>query len=226
MATPRYTVQVRLKRVNGVPADDIVNVWHFEGDDNATDDDTRWSELVDGLHSRLSTFYGAIDGGFSQLLSGQAEAIYINPRDPKPRYPRETRPFTFSPSTGARLPGEVALCLSFEGARESGANMRRRRGRIYLGPLAQVVVGPDALGGDARPTTAYVTTILDAAQIMAVGTDGAARLAIFSPTEQGDGPSADAAWNDAVRLWVDDAFDTQRRRGANATTRTIRTVGA
>jgi hypothetical protein len=61
---------------------------------------------------------------------------------------------------------------------------------------------------------------------MATGSGGAARLAIFSPTTLSSGGSIDDAWNDAVNVWVDDAFDTQRRRGARATTRSLGTIPA
>lgn len=230
MASPLYKMVVKLHRSNGVPADDVINVWHFEGDEGgtSTDEETRWNELLPGLVSRLETFYNGISVYFSRVLSGECTIQAINMRDPRPVYARQESTFTLPQSQAvAPLPSEVALCLSFEGAKEPGAVMRRRRGRVYLGPFNDFALDTAPIGGDSRPILALREAVLNEGLTMATGepATGAARLAIFSPTEAGPlNTTADAAWNDAVRLWLDDAWDTQRRRGAVASRRDERVI--
>lgn len=129
----------------------------------------------------------------------------------------------------------MAICLSFQGATGSGVNMRRRRGRVYLGPLAGTVV--DASTSGTEITAAARSTIATAAAALAHGPDvGDARLAVFSRATANitDGLPVDAnepaigysdaalsaGFEDVVSGWVDNAFDIQRRRGVQASART------
>lgn len=222
---PRFIAQVSLERDGAIPEDVIVNSWHFEGDDNTAfeTDRARWDDLAPGLTSRLVTFYQSLGVGWAQTLSGNGEVKLYDFSDAKPRIPRYQEPFVFTPGTSAQ-PGEVALCLSFSAAAEAGANPARRRGRVFLGPLSASSTVVMTEGADARPPAAFRQSVIDAALVMATGVADAARLAIFSPRTLALGGTVDEAWNDAVNLWVDNAFDTQRRRGADATARTTATI--
>ncbi len=225
MADPRYIAQVVLDRDGALPEDRIINVMHFEGDDNGTGPDRdRWDELAPGLASRLVTFYQSRAPILAATLAGTGTVKLYDFSDPKPRIPRYELAFTFVPATTA-FPGEVALVISFEAASEPGVNMRRRRGRIYLGPLATGAAS-GTYTADVRPLASRMNETVSSFVTMATGSGGAARLAIFSPTTLSSGGSIDDAWNDAVNVWVDDAFDTQRRRGARATTRSLGTIPA
>jgi len=225
MADPRYIAQVVLDRDGALPEDRIINVMHFEGDDQApTPDRERWDELAPGLASRLVTFYQSRGPIMAATLAGTGTIKLYDFSDPKPRIPRFEQSFTFVPATTA-FPGEVALVISFEGASEPGVNMRRRRGRIYLGPLATGAAS-GTYTADVRPLASRMNETVSSFVTMATGSNGAARLAIFSPTTLSGGGSVDQAWTDAVAVWVDDAFDTQRRRGARATTRSLGTIPA
>lgn len=89
----------------------------------------------------------------------------------------------------------------------------RRRGRIYLGPFGQTVLGTTAVTSD-RPLAAAVTAIANAATALATATAGAVvPWVIYSPTNGSGAVVTDG--------WVDNAFDTQRRRGVAATSRTL-----
>lgn len=226
MSTPRYRAQVTLDRTTNLAEDRVVNVLHFEGDDDpVADDRERWDLLANGLVSRIATFYQALSPYFAATVVAAATIDLYDMRDPKPRIPRVTHPFNLAARGEGALPAEVALCLSMSAALEAGANAARRRGRIYLGPFAYSQASNAPTAGDSRPSSGVIAAILAAADVMATGNDGAARLAVYSPTTDpaGDG-SPDAAWNDVVTLWIDDAWDTQRRRGAKATTRQQVTV--
>lgn len=143
---------------------------------------------------------------------------------------------------GQELPAEVALCLSYHGslvdvpektgalsdipstkaARRQGAPAthpgharmaERRRGRIYLGPLNTSCCGIGVGGaGRQRPSATFMADVAGAA--VALNADLATLGAPWSVFSRRDWSSVGV-----VGGFVDDAFDTQRRRGAKATAR-------
>lgn len=228
MADPCFTAQVVLHRDSGLARDDIVNVWHFQGDPTAGgigSERERWDNLSNGLAGRLKTFYQAISTKLAKTVDPSAAVIKLyDMRDPKPQLPRYQETFALGLTANDSMPNEVALCLSMRAEAVPGVNMRRRRGRVYLGPFGWgQMLGTEA-GADHRPSAMAVGQILDAAAALATGVSGSARLAVYSPTTDVT-ESLDDALNDVKHLWIDDAWDTQRRRGASATTRQTRTVG-
>jgi len=115
-----------------------------------------------------------------------------------------------SAPSGTPLPPEVALCLSFQGERLSGQEQRRRRGRVYFGPLGNAVVSTNA-----RPAAGFVQDLEDFAIELASELAGLTQpgvlWSVWSTTD-----TESVAITDG---WVDDEFDTQRRRGRAYTTR-------
>jgi hypothetical protein len=213
---PRAIVQVGLERLGALPEDVSTNTWHFEGDDPATFD-----SLLPGLVDRVRVFYQAIGSRLSSALSGNFTIKVYDWSDPLPRVPKSQTTYVLTKGT-AMMPSEVALCLSYKGAVSSGAVAARRRGRVFLGPLS---TGAGTGGtSDFRPIETAATQILDAAKVMATGSGGAFRLAIYSPTTKAQGGSDDASWNDATSFWIDNAFDTIRSRGASPTLRWPATI--
>lgn len=204
--------QVTLHRKTGVPADDVVNVWHFDSDQLFGDD-------ADDLAGRIATFYKAIGGKLANTLSGAFDVKVYNMADPEPRIPGVWIQDTLV--TGATaLPGELAICLSFKAAPEPGANPRRRRGRVFLGPLAENTRAVDSSQPDVFIANQVRIDIANAALALATGPDaGDARLAIYSPTEDTVGTLDDAV-TDAATIWVDNAYDVVRSRGSKSTART------
>jgi hypothetical protein len=90
----------------------------------------------------------------------------------------------------------------------SGQPQARKRGRIYLGPFDTT-----QLNADGRILPACQTTIRNAAQALLTASDVALdwSWAVYSPTNA-SGVIVDNGW-------VDNEWDTQRRRGRAATTR-------
>ena len=215
--------QVTLERDSALPADVITNTWHWYSGTSTTATST---EAV-ALGSALSTFYNAISTRLSQVFTGVGVVDFFDLDDPEPRVPFATYNMTtFTPNTTG-LPSEVALCLSMEAVPVSGVNQARRRGRVFIGPLAVATSASSGPGGDIRPTGACITNLLSAAAAMTPITVGADtwHLAVFSPqTFQEIGGDAGDSTNPVYRVWVDDAFDTQRRRGAPVTARTSQLV--
>lgn len=218
MADTLLRVVARLPRVTGTPEDAITNTWYFDGDDSDEDQEWYWSAATD----LLVDFYEGFDTYLSGALSGALFLTVYDMRDAEPRVPKFTQSTTLTVSAGAWLPAEVALCLSFQAAAVSGTPQARRRGRVFLGPLSQDAI--EASGGDIRPTQAMREGIANLAGTLKAGRSlplaaGSLRWAVYSPTLDAGG-SVDDAFNDVSSGWIDNAFDTQRRRGAAPTART------
>jgi hypothetical protein len=120
------------------------------------------------------------------------------------------------------LPNEVALCLSYQAVAISGESQARRRGRIFFGPLCNTANTLSATG-ECRPSAALVTALCGAATLLATPAATAAgdlvHWAVYSPTTDLT-ETIDDAFQDVDNGWVDNSFDTQRRRGRDATART------
>lgn len=215
---PIVRAQVVLQSATGLPKDNVSNTFHFDTASVA-------SSVLDSVTDNLITFYNANTTAFSVgyyisgAISRNSGVSYIklyNLDDAEPRVPLRTTGFTLvAPGSTTQMPGQVALCLSFQAARVSGGAQARRRGRIYLGPLSAAAQG-SGVNAD-RPATGIITTLLDAGETLYDNSLADNTLwTIYSPT--GD---TNVGVNN---LWVDDRFDTQRRRLESASIRTTRVV--
>jgi len=194
---------VQLATVTGVLEDRPTNVWHF----NAIDD----AATADLIKTALTNFYTTIQSSLSPSLAQAGHSMkFYRLADPSPRAPYVDTNWGFPVAmSGAPMPSEVAVCMSFQATRASGQSQARRRGRLYLGPLRTGI-----LGTDGRPATANVTTIFNAASTLGAASRASAawEWSIFSPTSGLMLPVDNG--------WIDNAFDTQRRRGLTPTSRT------
>lgn len=185
---------------NQLPADSVVNNWgiNFAGDATAS---------YASVTSALAAFYTPLLNYLSSFyVWAQADVRFYNLEDPPPRVP--TEPFELGlteAGSGTNLPQEVALCMSFRGAQVSGANMARRRGRLYLGPWAVSANN----GSTGRPTSALLTAIQGAGDAFLAASDASAAWSWCVISSLGEPITA----HNVVAGWVDDAWDTQRRRG-------------
>lgn len=128
-----------------------------------------------------------------------------NLADPEPRAPVYEDTWSFSEAlVGEMLPPEVALCISFEGGRVSGEDQARKRGRIYLGPFdIQYTV-------DGRPNPDVCSDLVAAFSTFIESLNAAGfYFVVYS--------RANAATVAVERVWVDEEWDTQRRRGREST---------
>lgn len=224
MADYLARAQVTIPLDSGVTKDVIVNTFYFDADSDlvAVPGDLHF----DGIESLLTTFYQAIDGViFGQNIASPAHVKVYNMRDALPRVPQHEFDIALAPLASGIdlcLPNEVALCCSFKAAPGSGLNAKRRRGRVYLGPIHYAA--SEMVASQCRPTAAARDAVRDAAGVMAAGfntgapADTSVRWAIYSPTTDATS-TVDDAFNDVAAGWVDNAFDTQRRRGAAPTLR-------
>lgn len=165
------------------------------------------------IAARLDAFYSAIDLYLSPVIS-QSLCTYkfFDLADPPPRVPVETIP-TVGLTFGTNgLPEEVAICLSYLATPVSGEPIARRRGRIYLGPLSTTAIGQASSSAFTRISSATRTALGNAAAVLADQSE-ASQWCVYSPT--------DGIARQIKNGYVDDAADTQRRRGRVTTARTI-----
>jgi len=201
---PILRAQVAMNMVSGILEDRPTNVWHFEG--------LATSTVAGEINTLLTNFYGAVGSLYPGTVAQNGHSLKIyNTEDPEPRAPFYDSTFNLTQApSGTTLPSEVAMCLSFQADRLSGVNQASRRGRIYFGPIDTV-----QLDTNGRPTSAAISVLRGAGNSLLTASQAALNSTwiIYSPTT-GAGTPVDNGW-------VDNAFDTQRRRGLVATSRNV-----
>lgn len=200
---PEYQVQVSLKTTSALPEDYAMNNWSIRADDLAA---------LAVATATIMDFYDAIRTYYPALIVQNGHLFKSYDRsDPVPRAPvlEETFNFTSAP-TGNALPEEVACCLSFQGDVSSGIPQARNRGRVFIGPLNVSVSDTSA-----RPSSAFRTALAGAADDLLTASDAAAAWTwvVWSTVLNSSGSITNG--------WVDNSFDTQRRRGRKPSTRTV-----
>ncbi len=201
---PIYRTQVQIRTADDVPANYATNTWHCIAPD-----------LVELAlwEAALTTFYNAIDTYFSVLVKSGSTGMYMKHydlEDPEPRAPVLEGPQSLTPNSGLGLPTEVSLVMSFQAPRSSGVPQARRRNRIYI-PFLTAATNTT----DSRPSSALINAVDGAAQALldASGpTSNDWQWVVYSPTDN----QIDLVDNG----WIDNEWDTQRRRGRKMTSRT------
>ncbi len=207
-------VQAVFERASALPEDRIINTFTFGYDAPAPIP----AAIVDSIRDALDDFYFVNTAAGSSIRAYLANTLKslsyrtYNSLTAKPRAAmiRPSVKFTVPPVNNA-LPAEVAMVASFYSAR----NLPRQRGRVFLGPLSQLATNaPASTDIDSRPATLLMTTVVQAmARLRDHPGLAEAPWSIYSVTDQVHRP--------VTAGWVDNAFDTQRRRGGKATTRSL-----
>lgn len=204
----RYRIQFVLPSTTALPRDDVVNVFHVQADD--VTDAGACATII------WENFYEAIGDRLSVSISRSEEVVgkIYDLADAEPRTPVAEGPFGFLPSSSdaTALPAEVALCVSLEAGMVSGGNPQRRRGRIYVGPFNGDQLNTS--GSYGRPSAALQAALADAAKATAEAMlPLTAFWCIYS--------RVDNQFRAVIRGWVDNEWDTQRRRGRDASSRQL-----
>lgn len=212
----------RLPYFTGIPEDVATNTFYYEtlGSPNPA---TR-AAIMDGVSSFYDTVVvGAAVGAYmAAYVSRAADACEVelyDLTDPLPRQPIDRSTFTMPAATGtSNLAAETAVCLSFRGLYVSGQPNARRRGRVFIGPLSGAAVTAATASTFPSPLGAFVTDLLDGAfDFLATIPDvEGATWSVYSPS--------DGVARPVVEAWVDNAFDTQRRRGNAPASRVTRNI--
>lgn len=206
-----YRVQVAIPRTTNLPEDIAVNTFHFRRGTTAEE------PFLDEVQDRLAQFYeDLVAGGVmsNQLVFNQSRIKAYDLADAEPRVP--VRDELLNPgataSTEDPLPSECAIVISWQGERLSGVPAGRSRGRTYVGPLSR---STQKLGDRDRIDDTKLTTVATAAGVLvnAWSPDAEEGLVVYSHTG--------AIASQVSTGWVDNAYDTQRRRGKAATSRLV-----
>ena len=191
-----YRFQVRLQGSSGLPEDIYENVLFY---------DVNSPDTVQGRCEDLRDHYIGANNVLAGVSAVEVRAYPLAGGQPVASAGPTTRtPISLS------LPTEVALCLSYATTDDPDkATSGRYRGRIYLGPLNTT--------GGLRPSSGIIGYALAFGQALAaIGTAGNTTWVMYS--------RADNATRKIESIWVDNAWDTQRRRGAAPTARTVQDV--
>jgi hypothetical protein len=193
---------------SGLPNDVVSNTTYWQYTTSSA------SDAYDEISARIEAAYADISTYLSVAVSrnvGSSEITMYDMADTEPRVPVREDTFTLGGAESAGLmPTEVALVLSFHGPFASGVANARRRGRLYLGPWTLERC-------DYRPDSTLIGACIDFGETLSTNIGAADVLwSQHSPTA-----STEFA---VVGGWVDDAWDTQRRRGYEPATRTTFTV--
>lgn len=230
---PLIRVQHQFNHKSGLATDVSINTFYILGPG---------SDLTGmvGIKDAIIGFYeNTVTGGNTLTMFLHTAAMSTDNRHTIKCYDMSTAPprvpfYEFSdPGEAAAgtgfdgLPHEVAICLSYKSTPQSGLNAKRRRGRIYVGPLNLQANEDVAPTNVTRPADAMINTLLLAgvelkSTIGAVGYEWVG----FSPTTANPAfpVIGEAGMFPIDILSVDNSFDTQRRRGEARTAVSSATV--
>lgn len=193
-----YDIQVALHSSTGLPENDCVNVLHYEI--NAPD-------TVEGTCDDIAAAYVLLNPILGDVV-GATIKVYTPGANPGgPDFQKDYATVT-GEQNGVR---EVACCLSYATVDDPDASTARRRGRIYVGPLDSSTMQSQ------RPDSGMRDFVLDFGEALAsAGSASNTTWLMYSQT--------DAVYVKIESIYVDDAWDVQRRRGLAPTMRETRDV--
>lgn len=220
--------QIRLPSATGLPEDDVINGLHFYGQAAVVAAD--WTNVAGWIGAMYTTAYAGMVHALSFYMTDVITSAagcsisFYDLSDPEPRVPFQVEQFTMNGNAGSPQPGEVALCISLATTTPAADPVRTRRNRFYLGRLAQNALSGG--GPPSRPDT--VAFYPDVQKAMAATKAGLAAITavdwiVYSQKQQtldGSGGGDATHRREVSSGWIDNGWDSQRRRGYAATSRT------
>ena len=206
---------VRMPYVTGLPRDVSINTF------NITDPDASALDIVAVWGPALTDYY-------TDTYDGHRIADYLSPvivpdacsiefYEPNLATGAIGEPINITPldlglvSDEGPMPLEVAICNSQRAAGGIGLSGARRRGKHYLGPWGNEVTTTSDVGLPAPANVVLNTIRLASVNLLLIGDTLDGDWAVWS--------RSDAAMFPVVGGWIDNEFDTQRRREVDATLR-------
>nr|CRY97688.1 hypothetical protein [uncultured prokaryote] len=212
MPITQVSAQVILRTIDNIPANFVTNTYFFKLDhDGVEGAPNDLNDITDEAATALEVLYKAIRGTLGGLMETGHRIKWVDIDGPRPQYPYRETVWDFDAALGAsQLPNEVCVVSSFEGERVAGTNQASRRGRVFIGPMRD-----NTLDSDGRVTDAARTTIATSFKAFSDDQDTAGitgwQWVVYSRKLD--------AITQVVMGHVDNAFDTQRRRGLGSTFR-------
>ncbi len=218
MADPIIPGGIRVQHVmpakSGLPEDRFITTWAFKTLDGLPPTAAHLASAADVVTAFFNTVTAPATVGITAHLSRYINGPAVECRvyrlgDSVPREPTVfPRPLIISSTSQG--PSEVALCASFYATR----NLPRRRGRVYVGPLGNTTTSIDQGDGTqpTRPSLSLRNSLIGAMT-------GLRTQAAAAGIPWGVLSGLDVEIRPVTAGWVDNAFDTQRRRGEEASSR-------
>lgn len=212
---PIIRCQVRLPYFTNLPEDVATNTLYY-----SVPSGVPTTGELDDVSAMIEAFYLGVGDNFAGVLlrvGTPCEIRMYNLADAEPRQPIRIDNFALPAAVPAdNMPLECAVVLSYHAAFSSGVPNARRRGRIYLGPLHTDVLNAGSASAFPAPTATFISEIITAVGALSSITANGCEWVQYSPTTDLGLP--------VVGGWVDNEFDTQRRREGRPSSRTTFTV--
>ena len=223
---PMLTLVTKLPYFTGLPRDVSVASFHFEARAGEIDVEaaaTYWGPKVeDFFNANFTSGIGDsyVGGWLSNVIDRSNATITGYEHDAAHSLgdPLFENTWTLSPEfSDNSMPLEVALCTSMLSVTQglNPGHGRSERGRLYIGPLNQDVIAPTS-GALPFPAPHFITGLT-------ASTTALAAYNLDSADEEGEW----VIWSRKLHTtsaivagFVNNDFDTQRRRGVRATART------
>jgi hypothetical protein len=208
--------QVSFDNVSALPRDRFVNTFHFAGAMSQAN--------VNAIGELLQHFYNDTPGTavpapaeyLSPVIAGASLRVYdlgeTDPRTPHVPDPSNLWWQSWRLTGGTALPNEVAVCVSYY----TDKNAPRKRGRFYLGALNTKALGGTTGAPADQTVKSELRQVLagNAFTLASQLTHPGLEWVLLSPKLGGSsGP--------VQHGWVDNSFDTIRKRGMKTTARTV-----
>lgn len=198
---------------SAAPREQVMNTWHI-----ATRDAVPPLTAISSFQGALEDFYQSVQAYLTSELNGVTPHFrWYNLIEPKPRVPIVEYDYVGTLATSSQAGvREVCCVVSYRAEYVSGVTPKRRRGRIYLGPMAANSLSTT----DGLFSSSCVTAVKNAADALVTDSDGSANYAwvVYSPTTDTSG-TGETGMYEVISGWVDNNPDIQRRRGAAGGTR-------
>lgn len=160
------------------------------------------------VHTAVQTFFKNISDRLSPCIIGTATTRLYRWSDNEPRVPLVSS-YTLNTRSNAGTLEEVAFVLGFRGA---PPHTRNRRGRIYIGPIAQVMIDTATAVKFSNIASTLTNDVVAEAQTMGDTLfDLGYQWVVSNRNGSTSVPIAEFTW--------DYSPDTQRRRGYKPTQR-------
>jgi hypothetical protein len=208
-----YRFDAVLPYTTGLPRDVAINTFHVETDSGVPITQGE----IDDVSDAIVAFYtsgsgsGQVEYWLSSMITRTTNGCRVECYGYDEEDTLDSQTFTLAaPDVDGSAPLEVCLCVSLT-ASGSGP-IERRRGRFYLGPLTYSVT--NAISGVAPvPNATFLATVVNQTETLhGALVSAGCPWSVYSRVGNGANPITGG--------WVDNEFDTQRRRQVAATART------
>lgn len=206
---PNYYAQVILQPANGVSRDVQVNIFAVsEVNALSSIEAASWTAAIKAFYDAC-----AAAGALKDRATADHRIKFLAADGSVPNYPIYENAFSLANTpSGAEMPQEVALCVSYANTVASTIPRARRRGRIYISGWSE------AANTSGRPTSGVPLALATAYRNYAVAANA------ITGITAGVWSRKNATVYPIQQCWVDNEWDTMRSRGGRSDSRSTLTI--